>query len=40
MTGSSLIHETLGITIDSKLTFKNHFNKFLKKAIEKLNALT
>ena len=33
------MHELLGITIDSKLTFETHINKLCKKASQKLNAL-
>ena len=34
------VHELLGITISSKLTFENHINKLCKKASHKLNAVT
>ena len=33
------IHELLGITVDSKLTFETHINKFCQKASHKLNTL-
>ena len=33
------IHELLGITIDSKLTFENHINKLCKQTSQKLNAI-
>ena len=33
------IHELLGITIDSNLTFENHFNKLCEKASQNQNAL-
>ena len=35
---SENIHENLGITSDSRLTFENHINKLCKKASQKLNA--
>ena len=34
------VHELLGITIDSKLTFENVINKICKETSQKLNALS
>ena len=33
------VHELLGMTTDSKLTFENHINKFCKKSSQELNAV-